>query len=84
MDSITLLGLIAAFLTTIALIPQFLKIYKTKQTKDISIGMYILYCFGFLSWLIYGFGIKSTPIILANIFALTFSLIILYFKIKYK
>ena len=40
MDTITIIGLIAAIFTTVSLLPQFIKVYKTKSTKDISTGMF--------------------------------------------
>ena len=54
MDTITIIGLIAAAFTTVALLPQLIKVWKTKSTKDISIGMFMLYCGGVLLWFIYG------------------------------
>ena len=38
----TILGYLAAFCTTLAFVPQALKVYKSKHTKDISIGMFSL------------------------------------------
>ncbi|MGH2575382.1 MAG: PQ-loop domain-containing transporter, partial [Ignavibacteria bacterium] len=38
MDTIVLIiGLCAAFLTTFAFLPQFIKTIKTKHTKDLSL-----------------------------------------------
>jgi MtN3 and saliva related transmembrane protein len=54
MDTITIIGLIAAAFTTITLLPQLIKIWKTKSTKDISIGMFMFYCGGVLLWFVYG------------------------------
>ena len=42
MDAITIIGLIAALFTTVSLLPQLIKVYKTKSTKDISTGMFTL------------------------------------------
>jgi MtN3 and saliva related transmembrane protein len=84
MDYITIVGLIAACFTTIALLPQLMKVAKTKSTKDISTGMFLLYCGGVLLWFIYGIYLKSTPIILANSLAFVQGLVILALKIKYK
>lgn len=78
------LGFSAAILTTVAFIPQVIKIWKTKSTKDISLGMFSMFCLGVFLWLIYGFIIHALPVILANatIFILAFTILI--FKIKYK
>ena len=84
MNPITILGLIAATLTTISQIPQFLKSFKTKSTKDVSLMMFTLLDIGVFLWLIYGILIKNLPVILAN--AVTFLLVssIVILKLKYK
>jgi MtN3 and saliva related transmembrane protein len=81
---ITILGLVAACGTTIALLPQTIKSIKTKQTKDISLGMYVLFVVGVFLWLIYGILIKDLPVILANAVTLIFASTILALKLKYK
>jgi len=81
MSYITLLGLFAAACTTSAFIPQVIKAYKTKQTKDISLGMYIVLMIGIASWLIYGIVIQDIPVTIAN--GVTLLLVVLILKIKY-
>ena len=84
MDTITIIGLIAAAFTTVALFPQLIKVWKTKSTKDISIGMFALYCCGVLLWFIYGVYIGNLPIMIANSLAFIQGLVILSLKSKYK
>jgi len=73
----------AATLTSIAFIPQAIKIIKTKHTKDLSLLMYIVLIIGIVLWLVYGVMLSILPIILANIVTLTLTLIILALKIMY-
>ncbi len=84
MDYITILGLVAATLTTVAFLPQMIKTWKSKSAKDVSLGMLITFCIGIFLWLIYGIYLQALPIILANLLTLIFNLIILGFKIKYR
>ena len=84
MDTIMILGLIAAALTTGALLPQLIKVWKTKSTKDISTGMFGLTSAGVLVWFIYGVFVNNFPIIIANSLAFIQAVMILFFKIKYK
>ena len=84
MNFITIIGLIAAAFTTVALLPQLIKVWKTKSTKDISFGMFMLYCGGVLLWFVYGVFRNDLAIILANSLAFIQALIILMFKAKYK
>jgi len=83
-ETITLIGLSAATLTTISFIPQVIKVWKTKKTKDISLRMYIIFCTGMALWLIYGIMLKEIPIILANSITIILASIILFFKIRHK
>lgn len=76
------IGYIAAICTTIAFIPQAIKVYKSKHTRDISIGMFLLMNAGLVFWLVYGILILSYPIILANAITIIFALYILFMKIK--
>jgi MtN3 and saliva related transmembrane protein len=84
MDFIIILGLIGATLTTVSLLPQLLKVLKTRSTKDISAVMLVLLSSAFIVWLAYGILIGDVPLIIANSFAITQAVIILIFKIIYK
>jgi MtN3 and saliva related transmembrane protein len=84
MDLILVLGLVGATLTTISLLPQLIKVIKTRSTTDISAGMLVLLGTAFAVWLAYGLLIWDIPLIIANIFAVTQAMIILIFKIIYK
>jgi MtN3 and saliva related transmembrane protein len=81
MDLIIILGLVGATLTTVSLLPQLIKIYRTRSTKDISTGMLVLFSSAFIVWLTYGILIGDIPLIIANTFAIVQSIIILIFKI---
>ena len=80
---VTIIGLIGAILTTIGFLPQMIKVIQTKQTRDISLGMYIIMIIGAVFWLTYGIILSSIPIIFANSISFVFVLIILIMKIKY-
>lgn len=75
-------GYIAAFCTTVAFIPQVLRILKTKDTQAISLGMYTIFTFGIAMWLVYGVLLNNWPMIAANLITLILALVILLYKIK--
>ena len=83
-DPITLLGLVAGMLTTAAFLPQVVKSWKSKSTKDVSLGMFLVLCIGIVLWLIYGFLTDDIPLIAANGVTLFLAGTILVFKIRYK
>ena len=77
-----IVGLLAAFLTTSAFIPQVYKIYKEKNAAGISLTMYIILFTGVILWLIYGILISSLSIIIANGVTALLQLSIIIFKLK--
>ena len=78
---IEIIGYVAAVLTTGAFLPQAIKVIKTRNTKGISLYMYIFFVLGVSLWAVYGFLINDLAIILANCVTLFFALIILNFII---
>lgn len=84
MDNIKILGLIAGTITSITFIPQVLQIWKTKSAKDISILMLSLLITGVSLWLAYGIVVKEVAIIYTNGMVLAMSLLMLYFKFRFK
>jgi MtN3 and saliva related transmembrane protein len=84
MDAVTLLGYLAGALTTMALLPQVIKICRTRSAKDISLVMFFAFCAGIILWIIYGFAIHSMPVIIANTVSLILSLIIILLKLKFQ
>jgi MtN3 and saliva related transmembrane protein len=83
-DQNEIIGLIAAVCTTFAFIPQVMKVWKTKQTKDLSLRMYSIMFIGILLWLVYGIRINSLSIIFANVVTATLVGTILVYIIKGK
>ncbi|MBU2540768.1 MAG: SemiSWEET transporter [Candidatus Omnitrophica bacterium] len=79
-----IIGLIAGSLCTISFLPQVIRIFKTKRTKDLSLITFSVFSLGVLLWLIYGILIGELPIILANTATLALALLIVIMKIKYK
>ena len=79
-----LFGFVAAGLSAISFLPQLIKIWKFRSVKDISTGMYVIYTFSVMLWLIYGIIIKSAPLILAEILTLIFVSAILTMKYLWK
>jgi MtN3 and saliva related transmembrane protein len=79
----TLIGLVAACLTTIAYAPQAIKTWRTRSTGDISLGMFALMVTGVALWLVYGVMIGDLPLILGNGVTLSLSGAILVLKLRH-
>jgi len=83
MDHIFVLGMIAASLTTVAFFPQVIKAHNTRETKDLSLIMYVLLSIGLILWTTYGILLNEMPIIAANGVTLILCLYIVFLKKKY-
>jgi MtN3 and saliva related transmembrane protein len=83
MAAIDLVGYVAATLTTVAFLPQVVRVWRSKSTKDLALPTLLSFIAGVAMWLIYGLLVTSTPIIAANAVTLVLNLIILRFKFKY-
>ena len=84
MSAIQILGLVAGTITSITFLPQIIKIWQTKSAKDLSLMMLLLLMLGVILWLSYGLLVKDAAIIYTNSMVLGMSLVMLFFKLKYK
>jgi len=84
MDLIQLTGYAAGFIIALALTPQVFKAWKTKSTSDISLLWNAILIFGLLLYLIYGFGIKQTPIIVMDMLETLLAISLIIAKLVYK
>jgi MtN3 and saliva related transmembrane protein len=78
-----IVGFIAAILTTVAFVPQIIRVWRTRSADDISLGMYTLFTLGVVLWLVYGILIDSWPIIFANCITLLLAGAVLIMKVKF-
>jgi MtN3 and saliva related transmembrane protein len=79
----SVIGISAAFLTTLSFVPQIIKAYHTKRMKDVSRYLMILFTTGSILWIVYGILHKDLVIIGANAIAAAFNLILLYYSFVY-
>ena len=77
------IGFTAAFCTTVAFVPQLVRVLKLRSARDISLGTFLLFSTGVFLWLLYGIYSGSKPVIASNAATLGLSLSILYLKMRY-
>lgn len=63
---ITVIGSIAAILTTASWLPQIVKTWKSGEASDFSWGYLSMFCGGVTSWFVYGILKRDAVIIAAN------------------
>ncbi len=78
-----IIGMLAGTLCAISLLPQVIKIFRTKHAGDLSLTTFCILSLGVFLWLIYGILINELPVILTNAGIFTLCLLIVVMKIKY-
>lgn len=78
------LGLAAGTLTTIAFVPQIVRIMKVRHADDLSWWTFGTFALGVALWLAYGLNLGAVPIIVANVVTLALALVILVLKWRYR
>jgi len=84
MTAIQILGMLAGTITSITFLPQVIKVWKSRSAKDLSLIMLLLLMVGVSLWLAYGLVLGDAAIIYTNSMVLLMTLILLFFKLKYK
>lgn len=84
MDFTEIIGLLAGTCVTISVIPQILKVWKTKKVREISLRTFSILTFGIFVWIVYGILKKDFPIIITNSISLFLNLIMVYFLLYYE
>jgi MtN3 and saliva related transmembrane protein len=69
-NSVELLGLVAGLLSTLAALPQLVKIIRTRRAEDVSLVMYVMAFAGALLWGGYGLLKPAASIVFWNAVAL--------------
>ncbi len=84
MDAVWLkdpVGWVAGTLTTVAFVPQVVKTWRTRSTRDISLAMWLAFTAGVALWIVYAVIVASWPIAVANVITLALSSTVLALKV---
>lgn len=79
-----LLGYVATSLNIVMMLPQVLRTWKTKQTKDLSLTTLVIFFIACLLWIVYGIANSAVPIIIANSVIGANNLFLIILKFRYK
>ncbi len=74
-------GFTAGALTAFAFLPQVLKTWRTRSSRDLSLVMLGAQSAGVSLWIVYGVAIRSIPVIASNAVTLAMCLVLLAFKL---
>ena len=79
---VEVVGLVGATFTTLAFVPQVVKIWKNRSSNGVSLSMYVCMLVGIIIWLTYGILINSIAIIAANILSGILQVLIIFLTLK--
>lgn len=81
MTTVDVIGWVSASLTAVYLLPQIIKIIKTKNTKDISFYSLGILLTATVLWTVYGFLSFNPQVYVTNIFQASFTISIITIKL---
>jgi len=81
---IEVLGLVAGGITSVAMMPQLIKVIKEKNVEDISVVMLLVLITGLSLWVWYGILQNELPIILSNSFSVLVNITLLICCMMFK
>jgi MtN3 and saliva related transmembrane protein len=79
-----LIGLLAGFCTTLSLVPQLHRMWRSKSAHDLSLAMFFVFGVGVVLWLLYGISIRSLAVISTNSVSLVLVVVIYSLALHYE
>lgn len=78
------LGYIAGVLTVGSFLPQVIRAWRTKQTRDLSLAMFALLVTSGSLWMIYGILNADWPVVITNGGMVALNLALAVAKVRYR
>jgi MtN3 and saliva related transmembrane protein len=76
------IGYIAGVITTLAFVPQVVRSWRTRSTRDLSLIWLVAFSSGVALWLTYGILLREPPIIAANATTFVLAAILLWIRLR--
>lgn len=84
MMDLEILGVFAGVLTSVAMLPQLIKVIAHKKAENLSLGMLFILIAGLSLWIAYGFYKNEFVITISNAFAIAVNFYLLICCIAYR
>ncbi len=81
---IVYLGYFAGLITVGAFLPQVIRTWRTRNTRDLSLGMFALLSTASTVWIVYGIITADWPVILTNAGMLAMNGALIAAKLRYR
>ena len=79
----SIVGTLAALCSMTSFVPQIVKIWRDRDTSEISLRMYLITVTGFSLWIAYGVLTRSWPVAVSNAICLVLSGAVLTLKWRF-
>jgi MtN3 and saliva related transmembrane protein len=83
MNNIEIIGFTAGIFLAVSLVPQIIKSWKTRSTKDISLIWSLINLIGEILWIVYGFYLNSYSLIIMSSISFLMNIFMMSLKIKF-
>ena len=83
MDKVELIGFVAGILLAISLVPQVIKSWQTRSTKDMALSWSLINISGEILWIIYGVYLDSSALVVMSSIALLMNIFMVSLKLKF-
>ena len=77
------LGYVAGVITVGAFVPQVLRAWRTRRTRDLSLGSFALLISAGSLWIVYGLLARSWPVVATNVGMVTLNLALAVAKLRF-
>lgn len=79
-----LVGYAAGVLTVGSYVPQVVRAWRTRRTRDLSFGTFALLSTSAVVWIAYGALIRSVPVIITNLGMFSLTAALVFAKLRFK
>lgn len=78
------LGYFAGAITVVSFLPQVVRAWRTRQTRDLSMGMFALLVISGALWMVYGAINRDWPVVATNAGMVALNGALVVAKLRYK
>ena len=82
MDVWQVVGGLGVVFTSAQLVPQVVKSVRTRQVRDLSLGLAVIVGLSAFTWTLYGLHLRDVPLVVANAVNLVGASILLVLKLQ--
>ena len=83
-DNLVYLGYVAGTITVLSFLPQVVRAWRTRQTRDLSRGMFALLVASGALWMLYGALTRDWPVVATNAGMVALNGALVVAKLRYK